>query len=241
MKGQVENCEIRRLPISPIQEQPLQKRDALHSVPFLDIDQMSYLPIVKCRFFHLFIQSPKEIDGDPSQRILFRAVDSKQGEEIPFEPFVLKWEKIEDVEALPTPLFLIIIIDGPDSHGFSFLFSLRILTRIYAAEKDAIYRFMEIWEPVLFISIEGIDDEDPLRLPFSHFVTIKNEKSLPVEVFSFKSPKKWPGEIPLFETCALLFGMGEERPENGRAAEIFGLLRNIKGKDHPFIHRIVCV
>ena len=224
MKGQVEDPEIRRLPIPPIQKQPFEKRDALHSIPFFNTDQVSYLPVVQRLFLHLFIQSPKEIDGGSSQRVLLPAVDSKQGKEISFEPFVLKWEKIEDVEALPTRFFPIVIIDGPNSGGFPFLSSLGILTRIYAAEKDAIYRFMEIWEPVLFISIEGIEDEDPLRLSFSHFVTIKKEEPLPVEVFPFVGPEKRPWQIPLFETCALLFGMGEEWPENGLAAKILGLL-----------------
>jgi hypothetical protein len=171
-KGQVENPEIRRLPIAPIQKKPLKKRDALHAIPFFNTDQVSYLPVVQRLFLHLFIQSPKEIDGGPSQRILLRAVDSEQGKEISFEPFLLKWEKVEDVEALLTPFFPIVIIEGPNSDGFPFLSSLRILTRIDAAEKDAIYRFMEIWDPVLFISVEGIEDEDPLRLPFSHFITI---------------------------------------------------------------------
>src|SRR4030043_189159 len=165
MKGQVENPQIRRLPITPIQKQPFQKRDALHSIPFFDTDQVSYLPVVQCLFLHLFIQSPEEIDGDPSQRILLPAVDSKQGKEISFEPFLLEGE-----------------------------------------------------------TIEGKKDEDPLRLSFSHFITINKEESFPVEVFPFEGPKKRPGEVPLLETCALLSGMGEEWPENSLAAEIFGFL-----------------
>jgi hypothetical protein len=224
MKGQVENPEIRRLPIPPIQKQPFQKRDALHSIPFLDTDQVSYLPVVQCLFLHLFIQSPEEIDGDPSQRILLPAVDSKQGKEISFEPFLLEGEKIENVEGLVAPFFPLIIIDGPDSDGFPFLPSLRTLAHSYATEKDAIGRLMKIWQPVLLISIEGKKDEDPLRLSFSHFITINKEESFPVEVFPFEGPKKRPGEVPLLETCALLSGMGEEWPENSLAAEIFGFL-----------------
>ena len=162
MKGQVENSKIRRLPIPPIREQAFQKRDALHSVPFLNTDQMSYLPVVKFCFFHLFIQSTQKIGGDPSLRILFPAVESKQGKEISFEPFILKREKIEDVEAFLHSFLPIVITDGPDSGGGPFLSSLGILPCIDAAEEDAIDRFMSIWEPVLFVSIEGIEDEDPL-------------------------------------------------------------------------------
>lgn len=224
MKGQVEDPEIRRLPIAPIPKKPLKKRDAFHSIPFLNTDQVSYLPVVECPFLDLLIQSPKEIDGDPSQRIFLPAVDSKQGEEIPFEPFLLKREKIEDVERLVTPFFPVIIIKGPDSDGLPFLSSLRTLARSYAAEKDAIGGLMEIWQPVLLISIQGIEDEDPLRLSLSHFITIKKEESLPVEVFPFVGPKKRPGEIPLFETCALFCGMGEEWPQNGLAVKILGFL-----------------
>jgi hypothetical protein len=55
VKRQIENPKIRRLPISPIQEKPFKKRNALHAIPFLDADQVSYLPVVETVFLHPFI------------------------------------------------------------------------------------------------------------------------------------------------------------------------------------------
>jgi hypothetical protein len=71
---------------------------------------------------------------------------------------------------------------------------------------------MEILHPVLLILIERIKEEDPLRLPFSHLITIKKKKSFPIKILPSECPKKRPGKIPLFKTGPLLSGMGEEWP-----------------------------
>jgi hypothetical protein len=224
MKGEIKQPEIRGFPVTPIQEQSFEKREAFLPIPFFNSDQVGNLPIVQFLFLHFFIQAPKKICRDPSLKILLPTIDSEQREEVSFEPFLFKGEEIKDIQSLVTPFLPLIIVNRPDADGFPFLSPLMILARSDAAEEDSMGDLMEISHPVLFVLIERIEDVKSLRLSFSHLIAVKKKESFSVEILPFESSKERPGEIPLFKTASLLSGMREERPQDCLTIEIFGFL-----------------
>jgi len=100
-----------------IPKQTFEKGDRLPSLSSLDPDQVGDLPEIQPFSLNSFIKTPKEIGFFPFLGISLPAEDTKQWEEIPFEPIVFKWKKIEKGECGVTCGFPFIIEKRPNSNG----------------------------------------------------------------------------------------------------------------------------
>jgi hypothetical protein len=78
MKREVENPEIRGLPIIFIIKQTLENGNRLPPFPFFDPDQVSDFPEIQFLSLYSFVKSPKETGQLSSLRIFLPTEDPKQ-------------------------------------------------------------------------------------------------------------------------------------------------------------------